>query len=183
MTDNLPLGRRQIPIGNRTWLVDTVDDEDALLAHADTSAKFPFGLMLWESAIALAQHLTERPALVSGKSVLELGAGLGLTGVVAASLGATVTQTDHDQQALAACARTAALNGITNITSYSSDWHDWHDSARYDLILGADIAYDGDDHAALLAVFDQTLNPGGRILLTDPGREKQPDFIDAPASG
>ncbi len=177
MTDNLPLGRRQIPIGNRTWLVDTVDDEDALLAHADTSAKFPFGLMLWESAIALAQHLTERPALVSGKSVLELGAGLGLTGVVAASLGATVTQTDHDQQALAACARTAALNGITNISRQPGDWHDWHDPARYDLILGADIAYDGDDHAALLTVLDRALTPSGTILLADPGREKQPAFI------
>ncbi len=177
MTDNLPLGRRQIPIGNRTWLVDTVDDEDALLAHAESAALFPFGLMLWESAIALAQHLTDCPALVSGKSVLELGAGLGLTGVVASQLGATVTQTDHDQQALAACARTAALNGITTISRQPGDWHDWRDPARYDLILGADIAYDGDDHAALLTVLDRALTPSGIILLADPGREKQPDFI------
>ena len=177
MTDNLPLVRRSIVIGNRTWLVDTVDDENALLARAETAAQFPFGLMLWESAIALAKHLTEYPALVAGKSVLELGAGLGLTGVVAASLGACVTQTDHDASALTACQRTAALNSNTNITCQTGDWHDWRDAARYDVILGADIAYDGDDHAALLAVFDRALAPGGRILLADPGREKQPLFI------
>ena len=174
MTDNLPFVRRQIVIGNRTWSVETVDDEDALLNAAENRSLFPFGLMLWESAIALAQHLDEKPALVTGKSVLELGAGLGLTGVIASYLGATVTQTDHDEAALTACARTAALNGITNITRQTGDWHD---PARYDVILGADIGYDGSDHAALLTVFARALTPGGTILLADPGREKQPAFV------
>jgi len=179
MTPNLPLTRRTIPIGNDTFILDSVDDEDALLAHAESATHFPFGLMLWESAIALALHLTQNPALAAGKSVLELGAGLGLTGVVAASLGATVTQTDHDQTALDACARTAALNGITNITRPPGDWHAWTDPSRYDLILGADIAYDAENHAALLAIFDHALAPGGRILLTDPHRENLPPFIAA----
>lgn len=184
MTDNLPFVRRQIVIGNRTWLIESVDDEEALLSHAENRPQFPFGLMLWESAIALAQHLTENPALAAGKSVLELGAGLGLTGVVATSLGAHVTQTDHDEAALAACARTAALNDVSNITRKTGDWHAWHNPGSFDLILGADIAYDGDDHAALLAIFAQTLAPSGRILLSDPGREKQPAFIaSATASG
>jgi predicted nicotinamide N-methyase len=184
MTDNLPFVRRQVVIGNRTWLVESVDDEEALLNAAETRTQFPFGLMLWESAIALAQHLTANPALVAGKSVLELGAGLGLTGVVAASLGATVTQTDHDALALKACARTAALNDAPNITRQTGDWHDWHDPHRYDLILGADIAYDGDDHAALLAIFNRALAASGTILLADPGREKQPQFIErAQAAG
>lgn len=177
MTDNLPLVRRSTLIGTGTWLIDSVDDEDALLAHAESAALFPFGLMLWESAIALAQHLTENPALVSGKSVLELGAGLGLTGAVAASLGAHVTQTDHDEAALAACAQTATLNGITTMTRHPGDWHAWTDPARYDLILGADIAYDAADHSALLAVFDRALTPAGRILLSDPCRENLSPFI------
>jgi predicted nicotinamide N-methyase len=183
MTDNLPFVRRSIPIGNRTWLVESVDDEEALLAHAESRAQFPFGLMLWESAVALAQYLTEHPTLAAGKSVLELGAGLGLTGVVASHLGATVTQTDHDASALKACARTAALNGITTITRKTGDWHAWRDPIRYDLILGADIAYDGDDHAALLTVFNRALAPGGHILLADPGREKQPHFIERAQAG
>ncbi|MEQ1696794.1 MAG: methyltransferase domain-containing protein [Hyphomicrobiaceae bacterium] len=177
MTTNLPFVRRSIPLGTRSWLIDTVDDELALLSHAETSAQFPFGLMLWESAIALAQLLTANPTLAANKSVLELGAGLGLTGVVAASLGATVTQTDHDEAALASCARTAALNGITTITRHPGDWHTWTDPNRYDLILGADITYDGDDHTALLTVFDRALAPTGTILLADPCRENLSPFI------
>jgi len=179
MTHNLPLVRRTIPIGSRTWIIDTVDDEDALLAHAETATQFPFGLMLWESAIALAQHLTQNPTLAAGKSTLELGAGLGLTGVVAASLGAIVTQTDHDAAALDACARTAALNGITGITRTPGDWHTWTNADRYDLILGADIFYDAENHSALLAIFDQALAPGGRILLSDPHRKNLTPFIAA----
>lgn len=177
MTDNLPFVRRSIVIGDRTWVIETVDDENALLSHAENRDQFPFGLMLWESAVALAQHLTENPALVTGKSVLELGAGLGLTGVVAASLGATVTQTDHDQQALAACAHTASLNAVPNITCLPGNWHDWRTPGSFDLILGADIAYDDSDHAALLDVLDRALAPNGRVLLADPGREKQSAFI------
>ena len=177
MTANLPFVRRQIVICNRTWLIESVDDESALLAHAETADQFPFGLMLWESAIALAEQLSNNPALVAGKSVLELGAGLGLTGVVASQLGASVTQTDHDAAALEACARTATLNNVTNITRHLGDWHDWCDPARYELILGADIGYDDADQAALLAIFARALAPGGIILLTDPNREKQPLFI------
>lgn len=177
MTANLPFVRRPIVIGDRTWVIESVDDEDALLRAAENRDQFPFGLMLWESAIALAEYLTENPTLATDKSVLELGAGLGLTGAVASGLDATVTQTDHDQQALSACARTAALNGITDITRQPGDWHAWTDYNRYDLILGADIAYDESDHAALFAVFDRALAPNGTILLADPGREKQQAFI------
>ena len=80
---------------------------------------------MWESAVALAHEIMERPALIVGKSVLELGAGLGLCGVVAAQLGGKVVQTDHDASALVACARTAELNGVTGITREPGDWHDW----------------------------------------------------------
>ena len=175
--DNVPFVRREIAIGGRIWLVETVDDQDALLAVAEVRAQFPFGLMLWESAIALAHELTERASSITGKSVLELGAGLGLSGVVAASLGAHVVQTDHDASALEACTRTAKLNGITGIGGQPGDWHDWRDDARYDLIIGADIAYDGADHAALLALFERNLAPGGLVLLADPGREMQSAFM------
>ncbi len=184
MNETLPLTRRELVIGGRTWQVDTVDDQDALLRAAETSPQFPFGLMLWESAIALAEELSARASWLTGKSVLELGAGLGLSGVVAASLGASITQTDHDNIALQACAHTAVINGVTAIQRAPGDWHTWHDNTRYDLIIGADIIYDGSDHHALLAIFERCLMPGGLVMLADPGREKQPAFcIKATAAG
>ena len=177
MSKALPFFRRMIWIGGTHWQVDSVEDQDALLCAAETSAQFPFGLILWESAVALSQDLYARAPNLAGKTILELGAGLGLSGVVAASLGATVTQTDHDATALRACAHTAAINVISGITRTLGDWHAWQDATQYDFVLGADIAYDADDHNALFAVFKQCVKPDGLVLLADPRRQNQTAFL------
>ena len=182
MSETYPFTRREIAIGGRTFTVETVDDQEALLATASDRAIFPFGLMLWEAAIALAEEFSGRGAQIAGKSMLELGAGLGLCGVVAAALGAHVTQTDHDPATLAACARTGHLNGVTGIRCQPGDWHAWRDDARYDFIIGADIAYDSDDHAAILALCQRNLGAGGTVLIADPGRENQALFLNRAAT-
>jgi methyltransferase-like protein 23 len=173
------LAERTIEIGGRSWLVRHIENQDALLEMADGRAQFPFGLMLWESGVALATWVADHAGEMPGQTVLELGAGVGLPGIVAASFAATVTQTDHDPQALNLAAHNAALNGVTGINVESGDWFAWTNLARYDLILGADIVYDGADHAAILALFERLLEPGGRIVLADPGRKQQAAFVSA----
>ena len=46
------------------------------------------GHILWPSATILSHYLVSTPSLISGKRVLEIGAGVGLCGLVAAHLGA-----------------------------------------------------------------------------------------------
>ena len=51
-----------------------------------------FGLFLWPSARVLARYLwSRRSELLAGKTVLELGAGTGLPGLVAALPGSQAT--------------------------------------------------------------------------------------------
>ena len=175
--DSLPLVRREIVIGGRGWVVEAAEDQDALLSASEGRAQFPFGLMLWESAVALAGVLYERAAEVRGARVLELGCGIGLAGVIAAGLGARVVQTDHDPGALEAARRTARLNGVEGIETVAADWHDWRVAGTFDLIIGADVTYDAADHAAVLCVLERALAVGGRVLLADPGREAQAAFV------
>ncbi|KXS12771.1 hypothetical protein M427DRAFT_59295 [Gonapodya prolifera JEL478] len=63
------------------------------------------GLQLWSGALLLADYLLARPELVREKTVLELGAGLGLPSIVAARFcGATrVTATDYGEEVLSLC--------------------------------------------------------------------------------
>jgi predicted nicotinamide N-methyase len=154
-----------------------VEDQDALIQASDGGGAFPFGLMLWESAVAMADEMAARARWLPGLRVLELGCGLGLSGVVAAGLGADVTQTDVDEAALAACRRTAALNAVPLIQTVVGDWHHWPDLGQFDLIIGADVAYDPDDHSALLDVLARALEPDGLALLADPQRTAQASLL------
>ena len=54
---------------------------------AGQEEKDPYWARPWPSAVALAALLLQRPELVAGKRVAELGAGLGLAGIAAAMAG------------------------------------------------------------------------------------------------
>lgn len=57
------------------------------------------GDSLWHGSLELVKYLLQNPELVRDRNVLELGAGLGLVGIVSAALGATsVTITDLECQ-------------------------------------------------------------------------------------
>jgi len=135
-----------------------------------------YGFLLWESAVGLARQLTQQAARVRGKQVLELGAGVGLPGLVARALGATVRQTDYQSDALALTGWNAHQNGIDDIETFLADWRTWRHLPRYDLILGADILYDATLHFYLEAIFRKNLLPSGWLLLADPGRPQALDF-------
>jgi predicted nicotinamide N-methyase len=130
----------------------------------------PYGVVLWPAAIALAHEVAARAEAFAGRRVLELGAGTGLPGIVAATLGARVTQTDRQEVALAVCRRNGERNGVASVTYRQADWMAWDDSERYDWILGADILYAPGTHEALGRIFAANLAPGGRVLLADPFR-------------
>lgn len=52
------------------------------------------GGKLWDSCLILTRHLSRHRDLLVGKTVVELGSGLGLVGIFCSLLGAHVTLTD-----------------------------------------------------------------------------------------
>ena len=168
----LPLDRLNIQVAGELWPMDVVRDEKAQLAVTADRELYPFGLMIWESAVVLGDELSERGPTLAGKTVLELGCGVGLPGLVARRQGAHVVQTDHDALALALCRHNAALNRVAGIEQFIGDWQAWTHTPRYDLIMGADIIYDTADYEKLERLFRANLAPGGELLLTDPIRQQ-----------
>jgi predicted nicotinamide N-methyase len=169
----MPLASIDLDIGDRTWsilhtdAVITREDEAAFLRDQSTT-KRPYGVVLWPAALALAHDLASRD--LAGKRVLELGAGTGLPGLVAASRGAHVVQTDRQHVALHVCAKNAARNSVTTIEHRAADWLSWTDRDRYDLVIGSDILYVEFLHRFLRSIFETNLSPGGLVLLADPFR-------------
>jgi predicted nicotinamide N-methyase len=173
----LPLETVDLAIGDQLWHVNAVQNQDALLDMADQLEHIPYGFLLWESAVALANLLVIQADQVRNKRVLELGAGVGLPGLVARSLGAEVWQTDHEPKALALAALNAWQNGITGLHHFLADWTDWTHTDCYDFLLGADILYERAMQPYLEGIFQQTLAPGGRLLLADPSRPQAFAFV------
>ena len=169
-----PLHEYHLRLAGREWVILHTG---VILTYADEAQFFrdlrdhlPYGVALWPAAIALAYELASRADTLAGTTVLELGAGTGLPGIVAASLGATVVQTDRQELAMTVCTRNAQQNGVVGVEHRLVDWEEWTDKQRYDWIIGSDILYGEQMHPHLQHIFETNLVQGGRILLADPFR-------------
>lgn len=178
---DLPLDEVELHIGDRAWSIEhsgaILSREDEVVFLRGEATRLPYGIVLWPAAIALAHELAGRS--LAGARVLELGAGTGIPGIIAASLGAQVVQTDRQGLVLHLCQRNAARNQVTGLEHRLADWTAWTDTTRYDLILGADILYAPELHPHLRHIFETNLAPGGRILLGDPYRQPSITLLEA----
>jgi predicted nicotinamide N-methyase len=170
---DLPLEELELEIQSRTWRIlhagaVVSDAQERAFLLGEEAARRPYGVVLWPAAIALAHEVASRE--VAGTQILELGAGTGLPGILAASRGARVVQTDRQRLVLHVCTLNAARNNVTTIEHRLADWTAWDDPVRYDLILGADILYAAALHPSLRHIFETNLAPGGTVLLADPFR-------------
>ena len=114
------------------------------------------GAKLWRAASMLSDVLFADPAFVRGQSVLELGAGVGLCGLLAAKLGAkTVALTDFEPallDSLALAARDNRAPGDAETRVARCDWREERRRAEAETeAADADADADADDDALAAA--------------------------------
>ena len=161
----LTMGGLERVIRCRRVLLSMLDEQRYL---GDDESR-QYGLVLWPSSIALALEIAERATQFRGARVIELGAGVGLPGIIAASLGARVLQTDRDPEALDLCGRNAALNGVATDVR-PGDWTEWTEPRSFDWTIASDVLYRVTLHDQLRAVLERCVGTTGRVLVADPMR-------------
>lgn len=151
---------------------------DELLERANDPDEIPFWAELWPSSIGLAYYILQNQIDFKEKSMLELGAGVGLAGIAAKLAGSQVVQTDFTVEALRFTQVNCLRNQVAVGKLLPADWRNFPtEIGNFDWIIGADILYAKNLHNPLLKIFRQSLKPGGTVLLTDPGRSYAKDFI------
>ena len=113
----------------------SVDGRDELrFQRVEAAWAASLGAALWPSSLALAGLVDK---FVEGRTVLELGSGLGLGGAAAAQAGARrVVCTDMDDELVEMLSSTG--------DAYQLDWCDEETylGERFDCVIGADVAYE-----------------------------------------
>jgi predicted nicotinamide N-methyase len=156
---------------------------DALTPEAFAiDERMPYWAELWTASIALARECLTGPSL-AGRTVLELGCGLGLAGIAAARAGADVLLTDYDEDAVAFARHNAERNlppdSRDRVAVRMLDWRSPDGIDPVGVILGADITYERRSFRPLLMLFHRLLRPGGVVILADPERAIGFDFLRA----
>jgi predicted nicotinamide N-methyase len=148
-------------------------DRDALLR--DDTEEPPYWAHLWTGALTLARYLEARVECRE-TTVLDLGCGLGLVGIVAARKGGRVVFADKEPAALAFAAANARRNACRDWETRPVDFTSARLDQQFMLILGAEILYDRPTFPLLVTFLRQHLAPHGRALLADAKRTNTAEF-------
>ncbi|XP_065826461.1 protein-lysine N-methyltransferase EEF2KMT-like isoform X2 [Oscarella lobularis] len=125
----------------RTYLMDeasiTVKESDSAISQGTT------GLQTWPAALHLAEWILENREYFDNRSVLELGCGAGLTGLVLLKTAkpARYIFTDHNDQVLQLLEQNLALNNLPDVSVEILEWGSNY-ARPVDIVLAADVVFD-----------------------------------------
>jgi len=137
---------------------------------------FPLWAKAWEASWVLADFLAGLPA-DPGKRFIEIGCGLGLVGVVAASFGHKVVMTEHNPDAIGFARANAELNHCSDVEIVDLDWTSPSLYGRFDYIVGSEVVYRNNDFEPLKNLFERLLKPDGEVVLCEGIRRTSLDFF------
>jgi len=176
MPSSIATHRKVVEIGTLPLAIELPRDIDQVIDyyaahHAADADLLPYYAELWPSAVALAHHLWSWNRRLTGASVIELGCGLGLPSLVAASRGARVLATDFHPHNEPFLRRNIELNGLSGIGYRMLDWNAPPADLRADIVIGSDLVYEARNVEPFARCADALCGPRGIVMLADPGRQ------------
>jgi predicted nicotinamide N-methyase len=158
-----------VTIGGKTLNIYTVENWDAFVERLEREGKeyvtgFPFWVKIWKASIVLTDHLI-RSGLEKQKHILEIGAGMGITGLFLGALGYNVTITDYEEDALDLLQMNAETNRLDGVSVKKLDWSKPSLTSTYDIICGSELIYKEQFIRPIINLFREYLRPKGTVYL------------------
>ena len=146
-------------VGNLEPLIEKIfTDENSKFTD------FPVWIKIWEASLVLTDYLLDE-VLSEPKRILEIGAGMGITGMFLAAFGHQVTGTDNEDDCLDLLKLNKAHNGLNNLNIRKLDWHEAELAEKFDLICGSEIIYKESAIEPVESLIKTYLKPDGTVYL------------------
>ncbi len=146
-------------VENLDCIVNALDQEPG-----DSTKKFPFWVKVWEASLLLSNHLLKMD-LEKKIKILEIGAGMGITGLFLGVLGCDVTITDYDEDALELIRMNAKHNGLNNVSVRRLDWNNPDLKESFNIICGSELIYNEAAIHPIIRLFKTYLRSKGTIFM------------------
>jgi predicted nicotinamide N-methyase len=135
----------------------------------------PYWAFAWVGGQALARHVLDHGAALSGKRVLDLAAGSGIAAIAAAMRGATATAADIDPLACGAAMFNAEANDVVLSTTTKDLLSLTAADTAWDAVLAGDVCYERPMAEKMISVLRMHAARGRLVWLADPGRNYLPN--------
>lgn len=146
-------------------------------AEDQEASAFPYWSRVWPAALGMGEFLSLHPELFRRKTVLEIGAGLGLPSLLCAQEAGSVLCTDHSVDAVEYARASAALNGLEHFRAQTFDWTSGDAPIACEVLLLSDINYAPESFASIIALLDAYITGGTLVILSTPHRLSAREFV------
>ncbi|MCG8400453.1 MAG: protein N-lysine methyltransferase family protein [Firmicutes bacterium] len=183
-----PVLERSFSFGGRDYEILGPANFDELIDDPKVAERFyrdgefmPYWAEFWPASLVLAERVAAWPEPERPTTVLEIGCGLGLISVIAATRGYDVIASDYDDDALAFVAENIQRNQVESVRPMYIDWRASYPELRPDWIIAAEVTYERQILAPLASFVSKHLPPTGRGLFVDRNRQVADTFPDVAA--
>jgi 2-polyprenyl-3-methyl-5-hydroxy-6-metoxy-1,4-benzoquinol methylase len=166
----------EVVIDHRIFHILSPSSPEPFVDPGDPLHHFPLWCKLWDASKILAAFLLHKP-VDPQKRMIEIGAGLGLVSIAAATAGHDTTLTEYNLHALEFARANAYTNGLSQLAIQRLDWNQPDLDRKYDLLVGSEVVYKKQDFEPLVRLFQSALLPQGEIILASEARGIVADFL------
>jgi len=169
----------RVTIAGRTYEMLRPRNIDDLISEEDfdIDERIPYWAECWPSGRVLGERVAAQRG--AGRTMLELGCGIGVVCLSAAAAGFRVLGTDYYAEALEFTAANAERHNLEGVDTRLVDWRRLPDDlGTFDLVTAADVLYETPQVALVAATIARTLKPQGVAWLADPGRRTAVTFLE-----
>jgi predicted nicotinamide N-methyase len=147
------------------------------LLAVDPASPFPYWAKVWPSAIALVKVIQKHPSLIKDKTVLELGAGVGLPALMIADITKSIIISDYDSEAVELLRKNITHLQLQNVRAMQLDWNTIPENITAEVIILSDVNYDPTQFETLTKLIEKFIHQGCTIILSTPQRIMASPFV------